>query len=1048
MAFTNIQNAFAAGEVSPSLFGRTDLAKYHIAASTMRNFFANFRGGASSRAGWAYVGTSLQDGTDYPPRDIPFQFNINQGYVLEFGHQYMRIKSNGAYVVEDSKNITGATQANPCVLTIVSHGYSTGDWIFITGMQGMTNLNGLTWVVTFIDTNHISLSDLFGDPVDSTNFDAYTSGGTASRIFTVVSPYNAVDLPFLKYTQSKDTMSLTCVNQITNVEYPTYDLIRNGATDWTFNLVVFSASISPPDNVVVTAQSSTTEDTWYSYVVTAVDKETGEESIASDPDSDENNNIALFAGSNSITWSMRAGAGSYNVYKATPSYNVDVPIGSSYGYVGTAFGTAFVDTNITADFTSVPPVHADPFARGAIIDVVVTSGGSGYTQGSIGYTITTATGSGFVGQPVVVGGAFSSFVIENGGHNYMPGDTITITGSGGASATATLTIGPETGTYPGVVAYYQQRRAYANTLNNPDTYFMSQPGNFTNFDSSIPVTASDAITGAPWAQQINGIQFMVPMPGGLIIFTGEGAWQLNGGNNASITPIDQVATPQSYNGCHNRIQPIVANFNILYVQSKGSIVRDLQYNFYTNIYTGTDQTVLASHLFNNHQMVQWAYAEEPHRLIWVVRDDGILLCFTYLKEQDVYAWSRHDTNGQVVSVCSVTEPPSQGEDAYVDAVYVIVKRYVSGQWKYYSERMNNRNWEQVEDSYCVDSGLQWPMAFPDATLTPAAAEGTNNISSVLVITGGENYTSPIISAVDSVGLGAGATFSATLSGGIITDITVTTEGQDYTPGATAIRIEDDTGTGAIAQAVITNNITFTTDAGVFTVDDEGSVIRAGGGKATITDYISATEVIANITQPITQVIPNNPDNMPAPVVSGNWSLTPVTDVVTGLNHLEGMEVSILADGSVIPNQTVVNNSISLPQSYSSIIIGLPYICQLQSLYLDPQGLPSTIQGERKNIYSVIVRCENTRGISVGTNQPDASTQPDGATVPWTNMKQVKQRNALVNAGSAIPLFTGDLFQNVPANWDVRGQVAIQQDFPLPANILSFVSEYQPGDTDG
>ena len=95
MTTSVIQNSFIGGEISPSLFGRTDLGKFHNGASTMRNFFVNYRGGASSRAGLAYVGTCKQDpginGQNPPPRDITFQFNINQGYALEFGEYYMRI---------------------------------------------------------------------------------------------------------------------------------------------------------------------------------------------------------------------------------------------------------------------------------------------------------------------------------------------------------------------------------------------------------------------------------------------------------------------------------------------------------------------------------------------------------------------------------------------------------------------------------------------------------------------------------------------------------------------------------------------------------------------------------------------------------------------------------------------------------------------------------------------------------------------------------------------------------------------------------------------
>lgn len=1165
MTFATIQNSFSGGEISPSLFGRTDLAKWHNGASTMRNFFANYRGGASSRAGTAYVGTCKQPGTSSPPRDIPFQFNINQGYVLEFGDQYMRIKSNGAYVVESANAITGITKANPGIFTYTNTNYTlaNGDWIFVQNVGGMTNFNGLVWIVAGVSGSTFHVTDLFGNAVNTTTFNAYTSGGSLERIYTVVSPYAAVDLPYLKFTQSADTMSLCCVNQQTFTEYPPYDLVRSGNTNWSFTQVTFGSSILPPSGVSASAQSSTTINTWYSYVVTAVDSDTGEESVAPTAVSIENNDIAINAGSNTITWAPVTGASSYNIYKATPSFTVQVPVGAAYGFIGNAFGTSFTDTNITADFTSVPPVHNNPFARGVISSVVMTSGGSGFTQANAGYSITTSTGSGFSGVPVVVGDAITGFIISNGGRNYANIDTIilgttasgtytftgnptngqtiilngitwtfttgtptgnqtkihsvvaetltaltqdlslsvvaniavanytlsgliltiryktigtsgnaytlaagtyggvvsgaTLTGGSSGGATATLIIGPQTGTYPSVVAYYQQRRVYANTLNNPDTYYFSKPGAFLNMDSSVPVTDSDAIVGAPWAQQINGVQFMQPMTGGLIILTGNGAWNLNGGNNSALTPSDQTATSQAYNGCSNHVPPIVINYDILYVQSKGSIVRDLSYNFFVNIFTGTDTTILSNHLFNYHQVEQWAYAEEPYKNIWATRDDGIMLSLTYLKEQDVYAWARHDTNGFYVGVCSVTEPP-------VDAVYVIVKRYVQGQWVYYSERMDNRNWENAEDCFCVDAGLSYPMTFPNATLTPASPTGTKNISSVNLIFGGSGYTSPVINAIDETGRGTGATFTSTVIGGVITSITPLTQGENYTPGQTILEVLDSTGSGLISHPVITNNVVFTASAAVFNSGNVGNVIRIGnnnasvnpssgitnngGGRAIITGFTSSTQVTANIIQPITATIPNDPNNMPVPAISGQWSLSVPTNIVSGLNHLEGMQVAILADGSVVPNQIVSNGSVTLPQPYSAITIGLPYTCQLQTLYLEPPGQPTTIQGKRKNIYNVNIRVENSRGIQSGTNEPDQSTQPNNAMVPWTNMKEVKERNALVQAGYAIPLFTGDFYLNLPANWDTHGQVAVQQVYPLPADILAIITQYEVGDTNG
>lgn len=1057
MTQSSIQNSFSSGEISPSVFGRTDLGKFHNGAFTMRNFFANFRGGASSRAGLAYCGTCKQAASvnSNPPRLIPFQFNITQGYALEFGDQYMRILYQGAYITEASKTITGITQATPGVFTSATHGFSNNDWISISGIVGMTNFNGLTWIVQNSTTNTFTVTDLFGNAISTALYNAYVSGGTASRIYTVVSPYAAIDLPYLKYTQSADTMSLTCWNQLTLTEYPPYDLVRSGNTSWAFNLTVIGSQGTAPTGVTATATSSTTVNTWYSYVVTSIDSVTGQESVASSPAAIENNDISLFAGSNTIKWTAVAGASSYNVYTATPAYNVTVPIGVAYGFIGSAFAPNFVDSNIIADFATSPPTHQNPFARGQITSVKVTVGGTGYTQAGVTYSITTSTGSGFIGVPVIIGGALAGFVVENSGIGYAATDTISFTQSGASGATATLTVGPETGTYPACVAYFEQRRAYASTQNEPDTYFMSQPGNYTNFDSAIPVVDSDSITGAPWAQQINGIQFMVPMPSGLIVLTGKGAWLLNGYNGAAITPSSEQAQAQAYNGCSNIVPPIVINYDVLYVQSKGSIVRDLSYNFYANIYTGTDTTVLSNHLFNYYQIVQWSYAEEPYKLVWAVRNDGILLCLTYLKEQEISAWTRHDTNGFFVSTCSVIEPP-------VDAAYFIVKRYIAGknQWAYYTERMDNRNWINAEDCFCVDAGLSYPMTFPAATLTAASATGSSNISSVNYVSGGTGYTAPTLSVVDSTGAGTGAVMTANLTGGVITSVTVSSQGTNYTPGFTTITVTDTTGSGARLQPVITNNVNFTASSGVFTSGMVGNVIRVGnnnstvlqgigtigGGKAVITAYTSSTQVVANIVEPLTSTIPNDPNFTPIPAIAGEWSVSVPVSTVGGLNHLAGMEVAILADGSVVNNQVVsATGTVTLPAPASAIVVGLPYTCQLQTAYLDPAGQP-TIQGKRKNIYNIILRVEGTRGLASSTNQPDSSTEPNFANVPWQRLIPIKDESNSITSGNAVPLLTDDIYLNVPGDWSEHGQVAIEQDFPLPANINAVVVNYQVGDT--
>ena len=234
-SIVNIQNALNAGELAPALFGRTDYKKYGFGCSTARNFFARYQGGVSSRAGLAYVGMCKQQ-YPIPPRDIPFQFSLDQGYVLEFGDHYLRVKSDGAYITEPTKAVTSVSSSG--VFTVASHGYTAGDWVYDLGNTGFS---GLTWIVYPTSANTFTVTDLFGNAVTSATA---SSGGTVARIYTQTSPYAAVDLPYLKYTQSADVMTLCCVNQETGTEYPPYNLARVSNYSWVFTQETFSSNIS------------------------------------------------------------------------------------------------------------------------------------------------------------------------------------------------------------------------------------------------------------------------------------------------------------------------------------------------------------------------------------------------------------------------------------------------------------------------------------------------------------------------------------------------------------------------------------------------------------------------------------------------------------------------------------------------------------------------------------------------------------------------------------------------------------------------------------
>lgn len=1170
MTIPVLSPSFAAGELSPSLYGRVDLSKYHIGCSTLRNLFVGLRGGAYSRAGTLFSGFSKQTGRTVPPRLITFQFSINQGIALEFGNLYTRFVIDGQFVTETATNIIGVSAANPGVITDPGHGYVNGDWVFISDLNGMTPLNGRTLIVANVTVNTYTLTDVYGNAISTVGYPPYISGGTAARIYTLTTPWAEADLVWLKWTQSADQMSICCWNQDTGTEYIPYDLTRSADDAWTLTPLNLTPGIAPPATVSGVATLTYVPGSFYpaaySYVITAINS-TGEESVASATININNSRIiSETTGSEKLTWSGVAGARYYNVYKAPETIGNTsvlpyVPPGSQYGYAGTTFGTQFVDSNIVPDFQQVPPLHQNPFAPGTIQSVDVTLGGSGLT--TVTWSITTATGSGFNGYPIIVNGSLSAFVVTDGGQNYLPTDaivfnsgsfsqgTLTFGGNPGAGATITLNgvvwtfvvgapttnqtqiqgsladtlsqlatdlsasanpaisvasyvqsttvltiqykspgaggnaytlvggpgivasgatltggssgggnppaailvVGPETGTYPSTVAYFQERRIYASTPNQPDTYFMSQPGLFKNFDSRIPTVDDDAIIGTPWSVEVNGIQFMISMPGGLVALTGLEAWQLTGAGGSSLnpqplTPANQQAQPQAYNGCSARVPPTKIDYDIVYVQAKGSLFRDLSYNFWANIYTGTDITYLSPHLFLGMQILSTAWCEEPNRIMWATRNDGVLLSLTFFKQQEIMGWARHDTYGRFWSCCSVTEPP-------VDALYVAVERPFAGGDAYTIERMDNRIWAANENAWCSDAGLQTVLPQPAGTLSASSATGLGQPDGVTNLVGGANYNAATTTGVLQDPTGAGTVVTLSIVAGVVTDIGFA-GGSGYTNPQLQIIDTSGLGQGASAGVSLSNAAIFTCTAPSFSAGSVGQVIRMGGGKAVVTAYNTANQVTANIIAPITQIYPNSPQAAPIPAAQGDWSLAPQTTTVAGLWHLVGSMVSILADGQPLNPQIVASNgTVTLSTAASLVTVGLGFTAQLQTLYLDA-GQP-TEQTKRKVIPSVNVRLEATglSGAATGTNQTDGSTLSPPATVvdwganglnPLSPLTPPANENLPPYGSTIAPLFTGDIRVPVTGGYAKPAQVAIQQVDPLPLNVLAIVADFLPGDT--
>lgn len=339
-----IQRSFVGGEIAPELFGRIDLDKYQSGLAECINFVILPHGPAQNRAGFSYV---LQ--TKYQDKKanlIEFAFSTEQTYILEFGDQYIRVHTNGGTLLKTAQNITAISQASEGVVTYSGTDPANGTWFYVSGIVGMTELNGRYVVVSDVDAgaNTFKLKDLRGNYINTTGFTAYTSGGTIAEVYEISSPYLEDDLFDIHYVQSADVLTLV------HPSYAPRELRRTTATTFTLSTISFVPTVSAPSGVSATPTGTGT--TSYSYVVTSVADESLEESIASSA-ANCSNNLSTAGNKNTIAWGAVSGAIRYNIYKEKNGL---------YGYIGQASGNSFADDNIVADVTRTPPEAENPFS--------------------------------------------------------------------------------------------------------------------------------------------------------------------------------------------------------------------------------------------------------------------------------------------------------------------------------------------------------------------------------------------------------------------------------------------------------------------------------------------------------------------------------------------------------------------------------------------------------------------------------------------------------------------------------------------------------------
>ncbi len=641
------QFSFNRGELDPALHGRSDWKYYYHGAEKLANLITRSHGGAVKRGGLRMVARALSDAT--PSHFIPFRFSVQQSYMLEFGHYKMRIIKDGGIVV-----------------------YPAGH-------------------------------------------------AKAGQEVVVETPYPVDVLPRLRYAQTADVMILA------HADYPPRRLSRHDHHDWRLERLVTNQRTATPENLRITSSGGDNS----RYLVTAVSA-TGGESPPSESVTAVNANLLSAPASGTFselyTWLREH---DYSYVPANLRFhdmNADAMIAflESCGYQTNSrriSGDTYRWHHVKPNATSESIIYWTATNLSELLNECFTAGNKGlagtaksalataidnyvadYNAGLSGNKITALAWNAVSGangyrlyRSRTQGGQSSFFLIA----------TLTATSYTDQNVAAQATGLPADNDlfsgvddYPGVCAFFEQRLILGRTNNKPTAFWGSDTGCYNAFTRHSPVLETDSYEFTLASGEMNEIRWIVPLNDMLLGSSG-GEWKAGGGGGA-ITPLNINARVQSWYGC-SPLAPVVTGRTIIFAGRGRQTIRSFSYSLEADGYTGRDLTSYAAHLFRGRQILGMCYQQEPSGIIWTVLSDGTLLSCTFQPEEDVVAWSRHETRGKFESCGSMVDMDGS------DQVYFCVERKIAGATRRFIETLECAS-DLVDDAaegFFLDCGLSY-----------------------------------------------------------------------------------------------------------------------------------------------------------------------------------------------------------------------------------------------------------------------------------------------------------------------------------------------------
>lgn len=278
-----------------------------------------------------------------------------------------------------------------------------------------------------------------------------------------------------------------------------------------------------------------------------------------------------------------------------------------------------------------------------------------------------------------------------------------------------LGVWSDTTGYPVCGTFAEDRLVLAGASSFPQRIDGSRTGRYNDYTPSNPtdgaVADDHAISYVLNSNDVNAVNWLVATEKGLLAGTSKSEWLIRASSlNEALTPTN-INGKTSTNYGSSSAAPVDAGKAVLFVQRAKRKLRELAYLFEVDGFRAPDMSLLSEHI-TRPSIEELAYQEQPQAIAWGVRSDGVLLGFTYERDQGVTAWHRHELGGQsdadgffIPVAESVAVVPSP--DGSRDELYTVVQRYINGGVKRYIE-FTSKIWEVEdlqEEAFYVDCGF-------------------------------------------------------------------------------------------------------------------------------------------------------------------------------------------------------------------------------------------------------------------------------------------------------------------------------------------------------